>query len=54
MNEREVGGEPVADIRVRYAPLKGIVIPEEFVPLAIDELDGMVGVTEAVVGKSEK
>ncbi|MBK8454352.1 MAG: 3-phosphoshikimate 1-carboxyvinyltransferase [Thiofilum sp.] len=37
LNEREVGGEPVADIRVRYAPLKGINIPEELVPLAIDE-----------------
>jgi 3-phosphoshikimate 1-carboxyvinyltransferase len=37
LNEREVGGEPVADIRVRYAPLKGIKIPEELVPLAIDE-----------------
>lgn len=36
-NESEVGGEPVADIRVRYTPLKGIVIPEELVPLAIDE-----------------
>ncbi|WP_372864855.1 3-phosphoshikimate 1-carboxyvinyltransferase [Spongiibacter sp.] len=36
-NEREVGGEPVADIRVRYAPLKGIDIPEDQVPLAIDE-----------------
>ena len=36
-NEREVGGEPVADIQVRYAPLKGIEIPEEQVPLAIDE-----------------
>lgn len=36
-NEKEVGGEPVADIRVRYAPLKGIHIPEEYVPLAIDE-----------------
>jgi 3-phosphoshikimate 1-carboxyvinyltransferase len=36
-NQREVGGEPVADIRVRYAPLKGITIPEELVPLAIDE-----------------
>ncbi|ARU57507.1 bifunctional cyclohexadienyl dehydrogenase/ 3-phosphoshikimate 1-carboxyvinyltransferase [Oleiphilus messinensis] len=36
-NEREVGGEPVADIRVRYAPLKGIHIPEALVPLAIDE-----------------
>lgn len=37
LNEREVGGEPVADIRVRYAPLKGINIPEDQVPLAIDE-----------------
>ena len=36
-NEREVGGEPVADIRVRYAPLKGIEIPIDQVPLAIDE-----------------
>ena len=36
-NRREVGGEPVADIRVRYAPLKGIKIPEDQVPLAIDE-----------------
>lgn len=37
MNEREVGGEPVADIRIQSAPLKGIQIPEEYVPLAIDE-----------------
>lgn len=35
--QREVGGEPVADIRVRYAPLKGIEIPIDQVPLAIDE-----------------
>lgn len=37
LNEREVGGEPVADIRVRSADLKGIHIPEDQVPLAIDE-----------------
>ena len=36
-NEREVGGEPVADIQVRYAPLRGVEIPEDQVPLAIDE-----------------
>lgn len=36
-NQREVGGEPVADIRVRAARLKGIDIPEDLVPLAIDE-----------------
>lgn len=34
---REVGGELVADIRVRSAQLKGIEIPLELVPLAIDE-----------------
>lgn len=37
LNEREVGGEPVADLRVRSAALKGIQIPEDLVPLAIDE-----------------
>ncbi len=36
-NEHLVGGEPVADIRVQYAPLVGIDIPEPLVPLAIDE-----------------
>lgn len=36
-NEREVGGEPVADIRVRHAELQGIDIPADQVPLAIDE-----------------
>lgn len=36
-NPREVGGEPVADLRVRSAALKGINIPERLVPLAIDE-----------------
>ena len=37
LREYEAGGEPVADIRVRYAPLRGINIPEDQVPLAIDE-----------------
>jgi len=37
MAEREIGGEPVADLRVRSAELKGISIPEDQVPLAIDE-----------------
>ena len=36
-NETVAGGEPVADIRIRYAPLKGVEIPMELVPLAIDE-----------------
>ncbi|MEN8169634.1 MAG: 3-phosphoshikimate 1-carboxyvinyltransferase [Pseudomonadota bacterium] len=41
LNEREVGGEPVADIRVRSSKLKGIRIPEEQVPLAIDEFPAL-------------
>ncbi|USD20219.1 bifunctional prephenate dehydrogenase/3-phosphoshikimate 1-carboxyvinyltransferase [Microbulbifer variabilis] len=41
LNKRTVGGEPVADIRVRYAPLKGIAIPEDQVPLAIDEFPAL-------------
>ena len=36
-NERVVGGEPVADIDVAHAPLSGIEIPVDQVPLAIDE-----------------
>ncbi len=34
---RELGCEPVADIRVLNGPLRGISIPESLVPLAIDE-----------------
>jgi len=40
-NEREVGGEPVADVRIQYAPLQGIKIPEDQVPLAIDEFPAL-------------
>ncbi len=36
-SERDAGGEPVADLCVRHAPLHGIEIPEALVPLAIDE-----------------
>ncbi len=36
-NERDVGGEPVADLRVKYASLVGVEIPAALVPLAIDE-----------------
>lgn len=40
-NERDVGGEPVADISVYSSQLKGIVIPEDQVPLAIDEFPAL-------------
>jgi 3-phosphoshikimate 1-carboxyvinyltransferase len=41
LNERQCGGEPVADLRVRAAPLHGIRIPEHLVPLAIDEFPAL-------------
>lgn len=37
-NRREDCGEPVADIRVRYAPIKGITIGKETIPSLIDEI----------------
>ncbi|MGD2056424.1 MAG: 3-phosphoshikimate 1-carboxyvinyltransferase [Gammaproteobacteria bacterium] len=40
-NPRQAGGEPVADLYVRAAPLRGIDIPRELVPLAIDEFPAL-------------
>ena len=37
LNRRQVSGEPIGDIRVRYSQLHGIEIPTDLVPLAIDE-----------------
>ena len=31
-NEREEGGEPVADIRARFSRLKGVTVPAERAP----------------------
>ena len=36
-NERTEGGEPIADIRVRYSRLKGVRVPPERAPSMIDE-----------------
>ena len=37
IDEREEGGEPVADIRVRHAPLKGVSVAVHRAPSMIDE-----------------
>ncbi|MEJ2323117.1 MAG: 3-phosphoshikimate 1-carboxyvinyltransferase [Gammaproteobacteria bacterium] len=52
LNETEVGGEPVADLRVRSAQLKGIRIPEEQVPLAIDEFPVLFVAAACAEGKT--
>jgi 3-phosphoshikimate 1-carboxyvinyltransferase len=36
-NPREEGGEPVADLRVRFGPLTGIEVPPDRAPSMIDE-----------------
>lgn len=41
VNHRTAGAEPVADIEVRPARLKGIHVPEHLVPLAIDEFPAL-------------
>lgn len=40
-NASEHGGEPVADLVVRHAPLRGIEVPEELVPDMIDEFPAL-------------
>jgi 3-phosphoshikimate 1-carboxyvinyltransferase len=38
---REVGGEPVADLRIHGTRLRGIEVPTRLVPLAIDEFPAL-------------
>lgn len=52
LNRREVGGEPVADIRVRHAELRGIEIPAHLVPLAIDEFPVLFVAAACAKGKT--
>ncbi len=40
--ERMIGGEPIADIHVKSSELHGIKIPQEQVPLAIDEFPAIL------------
>ncbi|HCU54598.1 MAG TPA: 3-phosphoshikimate 1-carboxyvinyltransferase [Gammaproteobacteria bacterium] len=51
-NAREVGGEPVADLRIRGSQLKGIRIPEDQVPLAIDEFPALFIAAACATGET--
>jgi 3-phosphoshikimate 1-carboxyvinyltransferase len=66
-NPREEGGEPVADLRVRFGPLKGINVPPERAASMIDEypvlaalaataegVTVMVGIKELRVKESDR
>jgi len=53
-NEREEGGEPVADLRARYSPdLKGITVPPERAASMIDEYPILSVVASFARGKTE-
>lgn len=49
-NETLRGGEPVADLRVRYAPLHGIDVPDERVSDMIDEFPALFVAAAAADG----
>ncbi len=51
-NPAEQGGEPVADLVVRYAPLKGAQIPEALVPDMIDEFPALFVAAAAAEGQT--
>ncbi|BAU48623.1 3-phosphoshikimate 1-carboxyvinyltransferase [Sulfurifustis variabilis] len=51
-NARESGGEPVADLRVRASRLRGIRIPPEQVPLAIDEFPALLVAAACAEGET--
>jgi len=52
-NHGEHGGEPVADLRVRHAPLHGARIPEALVPDMIDEFPALFVAAAAAEGQTE-
>ena len=52
-NRRESGGEPSADLIVRASQLRGIRIPGELVPLAIDEFPVLFIAAAAADGVTE-
>ena len=52
LKSREMGGEPVADIRVRSAGLHGIEIPLRQVPLAIDEFPALLVAAACAEGRT--
>lgn len=50
LDERHSGGEPVADLRVRHARLRGIELPEALVPDMIDEFPALFVAAAAAEG----
>lgn len=52
LNEREEGGEPIADICVRFSRLKGVRVPPERAPSMIDEYPVLAAVAAYADGET--
>ena len=52
LNAREIGGEPVADLRVRHAPLSAIEVPAELAPSMIDEYPALFVAAAFATGRT--
>lgn len=51
LDRRETGGEPVADLRVRYSPdLRGVDVPADWIPAMIDEVPVLLAVAARARG----
>ncbi|MEM7466429.1 MAG: 3-phosphoshikimate 1-carboxyvinyltransferase [Pseudomonadota bacterium] len=50
LNQSDIGDEPIADIRISGRELNGIDVPEELVPLAIDEFPAIFVAAAAASG----
>ncbi|MFA7307526.1 MAG: 3-phosphoshikimate 1-carboxyvinyltransferase [Hyphomicrobium sp.] len=53
LNEREEGGEPIADIRVRASELKGVRVPAERAPSMIDEYPVLAAISAFAKGPTQ-
>jgi 3-phosphoshikimate 1-carboxyvinyltransferase len=52
LNERDEGGEPVADIRVRASRLKGVRVPADRAPSMIDEYPVLAAISAFAEGQT--
>jgi 3-phosphoshikimate 1-carboxyvinyltransferase len=53
LNEREEGGEPIADIRVRASELQGVRVPAERAPSMIDEYPVLAAISAFAKGTTQ-
>jgi len=52
LNSREQGGEPVADVRVRFSKLKGVRVPPDRAPSMIDEYPVLAAIAAFATGET--